>query len=177
MSRRTLQSSSCLLRVGNRGVRYGGAIKEREGKMEISDYIEKIECQQKEQDAIYHNAALKFGLSDTAMWVLYMLDVLGEGCTQQELCQQSFFPKQTINTAITGLVQKGYVELCGIPGTRNQKRIIRTPAGKKFSQGTVAKLIQAELCAYGRLSEEELQIYLELSSRITIYLKEETDRL
>lgn len=38
--------------------------------MDSRKYIELIEQQRKEQDAIYHNVAVKYGLSDTAMWVL-----------------------------------------------------------------------------------------------------------
>ena len=41
--------------------------------MEIKDIIGLIEEQIKEQDAIYHRTAVKFGLSDSAMCVLYIL--------------------------------------------------------------------------------------------------------
>ena len=43
--------------------------------MDIRKFIELIEQQRKEQDSIYHNVAVKYGLSDTAMWVLYNIYV------------------------------------------------------------------------------------------------------
>ena len=52
--------------------------------------------------------------------------------TQQEICNAFFLPKQTVNTAIAGLAQKGLVELELIPGTRNKKRILLTYAGRNW---------------------------------------------
>ncbi len=52
--------------------------------------------------------------------------------TQQEICNAFFLPKQTVNTAIAGLAQKGLVELELIPGTRNKKRILLTDAGRNW---------------------------------------------
>ena len=53
--------------------------------MEVIDYIEQIEQQNKEQDSIYHNVAVKYGLSDTAMWVLYNVYASKEAVSQQGL--------------------------------------------------------------------------------------------
>ncbi len=39
--------------------------------MTTLDFIRRIEQQQKEQDHIYHNTAVRYGLSDTDMWILY----------------------------------------------------------------------------------------------------------
>ena len=97
--------------------------------MDIREVIFRIERERKEQNAIYHAAAAKFGLTDTELWVLYCISEPDEDRTQQDLCRQCFYPKQTINTAITGLAKDGLVELIPIPGTRNHKRIHLTPAG------------------------------------------------
>lgn len=94
--------------------------------MTITDFIRRIEQQQKEQDHIYHNAAVRYGLSDTGMWVLYNVYTASDTITQQELCRQCFFPKQTVNTAIARLIKSGCMTLEAIPGTRNQKKILLT---------------------------------------------------
>lgn len=145
--------------------------------MKIADYIEQIEQQRKEQDFIYHNVAVQFGLSDTAMWVLYNVYASKDVITQQELCRQCFFAKQTVNTAITSLSKNGYVELEAIPGTRNQKKILLTEKGNKLAKATVAPLIEAESRAYSALSREELEAYLEMTTRLTVSLREETNEL
>ena len=145
--------------------------------MEIIDYINQIEQQRKEQDFIYHNAAVKFGLSDTAMWVLYNVYAAKDVITQQELCRQCFFAKQTVNTAITGLSKNGYVELEVIPGTRNQKKILLTDKGNALAKTTIAPLIKAEERAYSALSREELENYLAMTTSLTVALREETEKL
>ena len=145
--------------------------------MHIRNYINLIEQQRKEQDAVYHNVAVKYGLSDTAMWVLYNIYLAEDSITQQELCRQCFFAKQTVNTAITGLVKKGYVELESIAGTRNHKRILLTEKGKELADGTVKLLIEAEDKAYDVLSSEELEAYLDMTKRLTVSLHEETENL
>ena len=145
--------------------------------MNITDYIERIEQQRKEQDFIYHNLAVKFGLSDTAMWVLYNVYASKAMITQQELCRQCFFAKQTVNTAITSLSQNGYVELEAIPGTRNQKKILLTEAGNALAKSTIEPLIEAESLAYSTLSREELETYLEMTTRLTVSLRKETEKL
>ena len=144
--------------------------------MNINEYIRQIEKQQKEQNAIFHTAAVKYGLSDTAMWILYFLSDFPDGCTQQNLCGQSFFAKQTINTATGKLIRNGFVELTPIPGTRNQKRVRLTGAGTELAKHTTDDLRQAEQKAYGRLTEEELRLFLDITTRITLYLREETEK-
>ena len=145
--------------------------------MKITDYIEQIEQQRKEQDFIYHNVAVRFGLSDTAMWVLYHVYASKNVITQQELCRQCFFAKQTVNTAIINLAKNGYVELAPIPGTRNQKKILLTSKGSTLAMGTIAPLIAAESRAYCAFSREELETYLEMTTRLTVSLREETEKL
>ena len=145
--------------------------------MDIIDYIGQIEQQRKEQDFIYHNVAVKYGLSDTAMWVLYNVYESKDVITQQELCRQCFFAKQTVNTAITGLLKNGYVALEAIPGTRNQKKILLTAKGTALAESTIAPLMEAEARAYSALSREELESYLAMTTRLTVSLREETEKL
>ena len=142
--------------------------------MNTAYLIQQIEQLLREQDSIYHNTAVRFGLSDTAMRVLYLVSETDEVLTQQDLCRQNFSAKQT---AINGLVKNGFVELIPIPGTRNHKKILLTASGQALADRTVNRLKEAEQRAYSRMSEEDLQTYLELTSRLTSHLREETDRL
>ena len=145
--------------------------------MEIQGFIKQVEQQMKEQDSIYHNCAVKFGLSDTAMWVLYIVSDTDQICTQQDLCNQYCFAKQTINTAINNLAKDGYVILEPIQGTRNRKKIVLTEKGKALTEGTIDILKKAEIAAYGTLSEEELSAFLNISTRLNAALREETEKL
>lgn len=145
--------------------------------MNIRAFICRIEQQHKEQNSLYHAVAEKHGLSDTAMWVLYLVSEEGGDLTQQDLCRQSCYAKQTINTAVNILVKNDLVELIPIPGTRNRKRIHLTEAGRELADRTTKKLKAAEENAYGRFTEAELRAYLDITGRLTAYLREETEKL
>lgn len=145
--------------------------------MNIRKLIRLIERNQKERKSIYHEIASRHGLSETTLWILYYISEFEEDQTQQDLCRQCFYPKQTINTAITGLAKDGLVELIPIPGTRNHKRIHLTPAGRELAARTALPLKAAEEAAYGRFSEEELLAYLETVNKLNAYLREETEKL
>ena len=143
--------------------------------MDIGTIIDQIEQQRKEQDAIYHGVALRHGLSDTALWVLYLLSVTQEECTQQDLIRQCFFTKQTVNTAVAGLVKRGWLTMEMIPGTRNRKRLLLTPEGEAVAAETALPMRAAELRAYGSLSQQELEQYLALTERLTQSLRREME--
>lgn len=145
--------------------------------MNIREVIFRIEHERKEQNAIYHSAAAKFGLTDTALWVLYCISEPLEDQTQQDLCRRGCYAKQTINTAIIGLAGDGMVELIPIPGTRNHKKIHLTQKGRELVNRTARRLKAAEENAYARLSVEELSVYLETAAKLNEYLREETDKL
>lgn len=151
-------------------------MKFREKMMNIADFIEQIEQIQKEQESIYHHAAVRFGISDTVMWILYNIYESKEIYTQQELCKKCFWPKQTVNTAVANLVKNGYVRLEMIPGTRNQKKILLTQAGIELAQNTTEYVKAAELRAYGKLSKEELRMLLDVNQKLTSYLREEMEK-
>lgn len=145
--------------------------------MKTAEYIMQIEQQRKEQDAIYRSVAVRYGLSDTALWVLYLVSEDCGDLTQQDLCRQSCCSKQTINTAVSSLVRNGLLELTPIPGTRNHKKVHLTQAGWEMANRTTKNLKVAEENAYGRLTEAELQTYLEITSKLTVSLREETEKL
>ena len=65
------------------------------------------------------------------MWILYFLASSDEDISQQELIEMMMFPKQTINSSVKTLSEKGLLTLEMIPGTRNKKRILLTEGGRK----------------------------------------------
>ena len=145
--------------------------------MNIREIIRRIERNQKERSSIYHEVAAKFGLSETALWILYYTSEFDEDQTQQDLCRRGCYAKQTINTAIAGLAKEGLVELIPVPGTRNHKKIHLTPNGRALAERTARPLKAAEENAYGRLSEAELSAYLETIGKLNEYLRDEIERL
>ena len=130
--------------------------------MKTEDYLMNIARQEKRFDALYRNAGTLFGLPDCAMWVLYFLSTSEDELTQQDLIGKMMFPKQTINSAVAGLVKKGLVELTVIPGTRNRKKLTLTEAGNAMADSTVGRMYRAECRAVERMGAERMTRYIEL---------------
>lgn len=145
--------------------------------MNIDLFIQQIEQLQKEQDSIYHNFAVKNGLSDTTLWILYIISDKDNVYTQQELCRLCYYAKQTVNTCITKLIGLGYVDLVVIPKTRNKKRVMLTEKGWEVSNRIIKPLIEAEKRVYSNFTAQELKKYLELNSRLVSLLHKEIEEL
>lgn len=52
------------------------------------------------ENELYHDIAVKMGLSDSAFGILYWLDDLGDGCLQRDVCVASGLTKQTVNSSV-----------------------------------------------------------------------------
>lgn len=127
----------------------------------------------KESDHIYSRLASRLGMTDTTFWVLYAIAHSEESITQNDLCNDFFFPVQTIHSVINNLRKDGLVELQVIPGTRNRKAILLTEKGKVFVTDTVNKVERIERNAFLQFNEEEREQYLSLFKRHIEYLKSE----
>lgn len=139
--------------------------------------VRQLNRQAKALDALYHRAAMGFGMSDCAFWVLYVLLSEERDLTQQDLCEDWSFIKQTLNSAVIGLREKGYLVLEPVPRDKNRKLLRLTPAGRRYAEGSVMKVIRAEQAAMASLTEEEFQQLLALKDRSLRLLTEELEQL
>lgn len=131
----------------------------------------------KELDDVYRRAAQVFGLSDTALWVLYELFRRGQPMTQLELCRMGYYPKQTIHSLVRRFAQEGIVSLQPHPESGKEKLLCLTPAGKALAARTALPLYEAEKRAIARFSPGELDAYLQLQGKLVTFLREETQNL
>ena len=131
----------------------------------------------KQQDELYHRIAVQFGISDTALWVLYHLCDTDEVFTQNSLAELLYIPKQTINSAITSLVKKGYVRLVQMATARNSKAILLTEEGKGFSQKAIMQILNAEESAFLQLTEAERETFISLSKKLHLFLQKDLNRI
>lgn len=123
-----------------------------------------------EIEAVYHEAALKFGLSDSAMLVLYAICNNGESCLLSDIIHLSGTSKQTINSALRKLEAEGIVYLEAVNG--KQKRVYLTKKGWELADHTVIRLLDIENSIYDSWSPEEMALYLTLTQRYLTALKE-----
>ncbi len=110
----------------------------------LHDKIYQINCLTEEVDSLYHQAALKLGVSDSVMFVLYMLHIGGEKCLLYDIYKLSGISKQTINSAIRKLENDGIVYLEKHNG--KSKIVCVTEKGKAYIAQTGARLAEAD-CA------------------------------
>ncbi len=130
---------------------------------------------QGELDAAYHEAALKLGLSDSAMRILYTVCDNGECCLLQDICRHSGLSKQTINSALRKLEQDGIVYLEKV--SAKSKNVCLTDAGKALAARTARRILELEDAVFSQWSEEDIQKYLYLTEKFLVDFKKNSAKL
>lgn len=108
-------------------------------------------------DAVYDDFAKKSGVAPTLLWILYALND-GRTHTQREICVDWELPKSTVNTVMTELKQKGYVELKPIKGKRREMTVNLTESGRQYADNVLAEIYKKEAETFGKLDAEALKI-------------------
>lgn len=68
-------------------------------------------------DDVYHEIALSMHLTDSAFLILYCLLELGDGCSQKDICKLYSISKQTVNSSVKSLEDKGVlIRKAGVEG-------------------------------------------------------------
>ena len=128
----------------------------------------------KELDDLYHNLALRQGLSDSASIILYALYLLGDGCLQRDICDLSYISKQTINSSIRRLEQDGYLYLQ--PGRGRDMHICLTPEGRRLVEEKAAPVAAMEERAFSGMPQDQ-QALLRLTHAYLARLRAEAGRI
>lgn len=125
--------------------------------------------------AVYHEAAVKFGLSDSSMQILYTLCAEGEACRIQDICLQTGTSKQTINSALRKLEHEDiiYLEARG----ERSKWVHLTPKGESFVQKTVMHVVAAENRIFDAWSAQQCADYMHLTEKYLYELQQEVEKL
>ncbi len=110
-----------------------------------------------EYNYVYAEWAKAHGLSVNSLLVLCAIHDGGEGCTQKKISQRWLIPKQTVNMVFRDFEHKGFVELFPLPEDKRNKVIRFTDAGKKYANGIVSMLREAELSAIEELGVERMR--------------------
>lgn len=136
----------------------------------VSEGMKRFNYLISEIDAVYHEAALRFGLSDSAMHILYTLCNNDGQCLLSDICKCSGISKQTINSAIRKLEAEDIVYLEHFSGKK--KMVYLTDKGNEIVKNTVCRLIKKENEIFGSWSEKEQKEYLDLTQRFLNQMKE-----
>lgn len=122
-----------------------------------------------EINALYHEAAVKMGLSDSVQNILYVLCDQGSRCSQSEIGRLTGISRQTINSAIRKLERDGIVYL--EQGRGRNTIVCLTEQGKAFAAQRVVPMLEAEQKIWNEWTPEEQREYLRLTQKYRDGLK------
>lgn len=137
--------------------------------------IHRFNCLASDLDALYHQAAKKLGISDSALCVLYMIHENGTHCPLSDIYKKTGNSKQTIHSAVRKLEQEGILYLEQPHG--RAKEVCLTEQGKRYVMQTAARLFEAECSAFHSWTEEEISTYLQLMKKYNLSLRSELEKL
>ncbi len=130
------------------------------GNPYISNPLKEFNRIYKKTNEIYHDIALRLGLSDSAFDILYSISELGGGCLQKDICNATCIPKQTIHSSIRQMEKSGYLTLSS--GKGRSMHITLTDLGKNLLERTIYPVMQMEGEAFHCMTDEECQQMLAL---------------
>lgn len=114
-----------------------------------------------EISAVFHDAAVDAGISDSVQTILYTILACGEDCTQADISRRTGTSRQTIHSAVRPLQQQGLLE----PSSGRNQPLQLTCAGEDFALRTVGPILQAEKRVFAGWPAEDTQSLLELTRR------------
>lgn len=143
--------------------------------MEIGKNLRKYNQMLSEINMLYHEAAWKLGLSDSAQQILYAICNLGSPCLLRDIIRFSGASKQTIHSALRKLEQEGLLRTEAIDGRK--KQVLLTKKGETLAQETSMQIIRIENEIYSEWAAEEIEIYMRLTQNYLEALREKTKTL
>ena len=137
--------------------------------------LHKINYLAAELDALYHQAALKLGMPDSVMCVLYAIHDNGEKCLLSEIYKQSGVSRQTVNSAVRKLEREGIVYLEKYKG--RAKMVCLTEQGRQYADRTIVRLFQAEIGTLETWTSEEIDTHIALTEKYISAFKDQLKTL
>lgn len=141
----------------------------------LSAQIHRINYLNAELDALYHHAALKLGLADSSMRVLYTICDNGDSCMLSDICKQSGISKQTVNSALRKLEAEGILFLERQAG--KAKKACLTAKGKAYANQTVDRLFEMECNAFSSWTEDQIDMQLNLMAQYVESFRQQIDAM
>lgn len=114
-----------------------------------------IDVLYRESDKLYYELARDCGLSETAYWIMYALEVSGGSVKQRQIADDFSYSKQTVNSSLKTLAARGLVELAPAADDRRAKLVSLTATGRAFADERIRPAVAAEDRAFTSLAPAE----------------------
>lgn len=130
-----------------------------------------------ENNELYHNLAVSYGISDSVLWILYTLNDLKRPCTPKEIGEMCSLSKQTVHSALQSLERGGYLSMTISPENRKSKQVVLTGKGMKLIGDSIADIVEAEVQAFSGMEDGERRELLRLLEKYQSLFRMEVKRL
>lgn len=131
----------------------------------------------KAQEDVYHAYAVKHGVSDSFLFLMYTFYVDGDGVTQTDVGQILNVPKQTLNSSIKKMEGEGLIRFVSDKKDKKKKRVFLTEVGISRMNELIVPLISAENTAYESVGLNKAVVMSELCRQETEALREHIGRI
>ena len=108
----------------------------------------------------YIDFAKAHGVNYNTLAVLYT-SYINDGCTQMQVTNEWYVPKQTVNTICKNLIAEGIISKTKSDRDHRESCISLTEKGKKFAGPIVEKLLKIESGAVAMMGEENVLKFFE----------------
>ncbi len=143
--------------------------------MNSKNELRKLNYMMSEMGGLYHEAAVKAGVSDSVHSILYVLCAENYHCLQREIYKQAGISRQTINSAIRRLEKDEIIYL--EKGNGRNTIVCLTEEGVKFAKEKIEPLYRIENEIFDEWNLKDVAAYLNLTKKYRDALKEKLERL
>lgn len=104
---------------------------------------------------VYDQWAQFNNITSNTLFVIYILFEFPDLCTQRFICNKLFLPKQTVNSILDTLENKGYISKKASPLDKREKVLSLTKTGVDYAHDILFALYQFEENAFASMDEKE----------------------
>ena len=125
------------------------------------------------QNELYAALAKRQGISYNTLLTLYAIEQ-DQGATQSQLANIWLIPKQTLNTVIRSLMEKGYVTL---KAGQNQKEklVYFTQTGQEYASRVLQNVYRMEDQAIAQIGTQQFLRMVEITRDFTLAFEQEVN--
>ena len=116
-------------------------------------------------ERVYEDYAKSVGLTYMSLTVLQIICYNETPPTQKEICEQSHYNKQIVNSIIKGFTDKDYLEFREVESDRRNKQVLLTESGKKYADEILTPLWEIEQKSVTVLSDKERDNLIDMLDR------------
>lgn len=127
--------------------------------------------------ATYLTAAKTLQITENELWVLLEVFDADPPLCQADIARRIHIPVQTLNSALSKMNRKGWIDFVPIPGSQKAKGVKLTQAGQKKFHPVLAGIHQAETNAFASLDPEQARAMLDSIHAYTLTFQSEMKRL